>query len=74
MIKQWVMFTVGPVRALDHDSGCSVASVWNQPQGLQEVGLILCPFRNVTEVGSQRSPRTPGGPQVDLEVLVAQHI
>jgi len=28
------MFTVGLVHARDHDSGCSVAGVRNQPQGL----------------------------------------
>ena len=27
MMKQWVMFTVGPVHARDHDPGCSIASV-----------------------------------------------
>ena len=47
MMKQWVMFTVGPVHAQDHDSVCSVAGARNRPQGLQEVGFILCPFRNV---------------------------
>jgi len=36
----------------------------NLPRGKQEVGLISCPFRNITRVGSQRSPRTPGSPQV----------
>jgi len=42
------MFTVGPVHARDHDPECSVAGVRNQPQGLQEVGFIVCPFRNIT--------------------------
>ena len=39
---------LGLVHTRDHDPGCFVAGIRNQPQGLQEVGLILCPFRNVT--------------------------
>ena len=39
----------------------------NLPLGKQ-VGLILCSFKNITGVGSQHSPRTPGGPQVDPKV------
>jgi len=27
---------------------CPVAGVQNWPQGVEEVGLIVCPFRNVT--------------------------
>ena len=42
------MFTMGPVYAQDHSPGCSVVGAWNRSQGVQDVGLILCPFRNVT--------------------------
>ena len=56
MMKQWVMFIVGPVHAQDHDPECFVAGVRNQQQGLQEVGFILCPFRNINE---GREPSLP---------------
>ena len=67
------MFTVGLVHARDHSQGCSVAGVQNRPQGVHE-GLIGCPFLGwYQEGGSQRSPWSPGGPQVESKVLVAQH-
>jgi len=40
--------TVGPVHARDHGPGCSIAGVQNQPQGVQEIGLIVCSVRDIT--------------------------
>ena len=51
------MFTVGPVHARDHGPGCSIAGIWNRPQGLQE-GLIGCPFQDGT---SKEGASTPLG-------------
>jgi len=73
MMKQWDMFTMVPVHARDPDPGCSVAGEQNRPQGLYEVDLILCLFKNVTGDREPTLPRSPGGPQVDSKVLVAQH-
>jgi len=57
--------TVCPVHAGDHGLGRSIAGVWNRLLGLQE-GLRECPLsRWYQEGGGQRSPRSPGGPQVD---------
>ena len=49
------MFTVGPVHAWDHGPGCSIAGVWNQPQGLQE-GLIGCPHQDGTKMEGASAP------------------
>ena len=64
------MFTVGPVHARDHGPGRSVTGARNQPTG----GSYRMPLsRWYQEGGSQHFPRSPGGPQVRPEVLVAQH-
>jgi len=69
------MFTVGLVHTRDHGPRCSIAGVQNLPQGVQEVGLILCPFRNITGGKGASAPLgTPGGPQVEPKVLVAKLI
>jgi len=47
----------------DHDPGCSIAEVWNLQQGVHEVSLILCPFRNISRV------REPALPSNHLEAL-----
>ena len=39
------MFTVGPVHALDHGLGHSIAGVRNRLQGQHE-GLIGCPYQD----------------------------
>jgi len=39
---------MGHVNARDHGPECSVAGVRNRTQDIQEEGLILCSFRNVT--------------------------
>jgi len=31
MKRQWVMFTMGLVHAWNHDLGCSIAGIRNQP-------------------------------------------
>jgi len=64
---QWVPYIPGTM-AQD-----VLVLTWNLPLGKQEVGLLLCLFKNVTGVGSQRSSQTHRGPQVDSEVLVAQY-
>jgi len=56
------MFTMDYVHARDHGPGCSVASVQSRPQGVHEVSLILCPFRNVTRGRKQRSPQNTWKP------------
>ena len=70
MMKQRVIFTVGPVHTRDHGPGCSGADPESAARQ-KEVGLILCPFRNITVGRESALPRTPGGPQVDPEVGVA---
>jgi len=67
------MFTMGPVHARDHDPGCFIAGVWNQPQDLYEVGLILCPFRNVIRGSKPALSSDTWRPSADSKVLVAQH-
>jgi len=67
------MFTVGPVYARDHGPGRFVAGARNWPQGVQE-GLIGCPSKMVPGRREQHSPRSLGGLQVRLKVLVAQYI
>jgi len=47
MMKPTGYFTVGHVHARDHIPGCSITDVQNRPQGVQKVGLIVCPFRNI---------------------------
>jgi len=58
-----LIFTMGPVHARNHGLGCSVAGVRNWPQGVQVVGLIVCPFRNIT------GGRDPALPLEYLEAL-----
>ena len=45
---QRAIFTVGLVHARDHGPGYSVAGLRNRPRGVNEKGLIICPFRTVT--------------------------
>ena len=67
------MFTVGPVRAWDHGPGRSVTGA-REPAARRTGGSYRMPLsRWYHEGGSQYSPRSPGGPQVRPEVLVAQH-
>ena len=49
------MFTVGLVHARDYDPGCSIAGVWNRPQGLQE-GLMECPYQDGTKKEGASTP------------------
>ena len=46
----------------------------NLSLGKQEVGLILCLFRNITGGRESALPSDTGGPQVNLKVGVAQNI
>jgi len=43
------MKPMGLVHVRDHGPECSVTGVRNRPQSVQKVGLIVCPFRNITE-------------------------
>ena len=57
------MFTMGPVHTEDHDPGCSGADPKPVAKQKQEVGLILCPFKNIT------GGREPTLPSEHLEAL-----
>jgi len=57
------MFTVGPVHTRDHGPGYSIAGVRNLPPGVQEVGLIFCPFSSIT------GGREPALPSEHLEAF-----
>jgi len=41
MMKQWVILTVGPVYARDHDPGCSIAGV-TKPASRRTGGGSYC--------------------------------
>ena len=61
------MFTVGLVRTRDHGPGYSGADP--EPAARQqEGGPYYMPIQECTGVGSQRSSRTPGGPQVAIKL------
>ena len=61
------MFTVGLVHTRDHGPGCSGADP--EPAARQTGGgSYIMPIQEVTGAGSQRSPRTPRGSQVDPKV------
>ena len=70
---QRTVFTIGLVHTGTMAQDFFIAGGQNLPRGIQE-GLIGCPFQDYTrEIESQRSPQSPEGPQVELEVLVAKH-
>ena len=65
---QWVPYIPGTTT-----QDCSVAW-WTEPAARRSGGSYRMPLsRWYQEGGSQHSPRSPGGPQVRPEVLVAQH-
>ena len=61
------MFTVSPVHTRDHSLGWSGA---DPERAARQIGggSYIMPIQEVTGAGSQRSPRTPRGSQVDPKV------
>jgi len=66
------MFTVGPVhaRTMVHDVPLLV---YKTGRKAYTTVLLYALFMMVSEGESQRSPRSPRGPQVEPEVLVAKY-
>ena len=66
------MFTMGPCVPKATTQVVPVLTLY-LPLGKQKVGLILCPFRNIKGGRELVLPLEHWRPQVELEVLVAQH-
>ena len=68
MMKQCVMFTVGPVYTWDHDPGCSGADL--EPAARQTgCGCYIMPIQEYNSRQGVSAPLgTPGGPQVEPKV------
>ena len=72
------MFTMGPVHTWNHGQGCSDAELkLDRESKRRGKGHIYMPIRKEGRVcvckGAITALEKPGGPQVDLEDLVAQH-
>jgi len=67
------MFTMGLVHIWNLGPGCSIADTKPTTRSSGANGLIYMPSEGDKKQGVNTPHGTPGGPQVDPKVLVAQH-